>query len=340
MVPESGAGSGRVIATGELTGKERRTVNNDPNVISSIEELKRFLAEHPDARIASVERVSTNTTTGEQTRQTLFRDGTLSHENGQTNNRETEAKEKAVEEAKKKQAEYENALETWKKEMRGVEQKRALELTKAMEAEKTTHRGQILADYAEAVRSAAKSFAEAELNENRLQEDLNMLGNFRNSERKAIQKALETVQEQKKDAKNRAQEAKRIKENALMDLPNYISRIKPRLEGEVADHYPGPPKPVLSQYMSRREQEMLKNRPGSSRTMTAKQAENEMYKEDIMACLEPNVCYSAENVQKLVPSIVASGMSINRVAALLQQLTDEGCLNKTVDRRMNYYSMA
>ena len=35
-----------------------------------------------------------------------------------------------------------------------------------------------------------------------------------------------------------------------------------------------------------------------------------------------------------------SGMSINRVSALLTQLRDAGSLNLTIDKRKNYYSLA
>lgn len=84
---------------------------------------------------------------------------------------------------------------------------------------------------------------------------------------------------------------------------------------------------------------MLKDGQGTSRAPTAKQVENEGFKEDILAFMDPGVQYTCEDIFKQVPSIVASGMSLNRVSALVQQLTDEGLLNKRVLDRKNYYSL-
>ena len=38
--------------------------------------------------------------------------------------------------------------------------------------------------------------------------------------------------------------------------------------------------------------------------------------------------------------IVAAGMSINRVSALMTQLVDAGAVNKTVEKRKNFYTLA
>ena len=76
------------------------------------------------------------------------------------------------------------------------------------------------------------------------------------------------------------------------------------------------------------------------RKPTAKQIENDSYKADILAWMDADVLYVASDVLKGVPSIVASGMSINRVSALLTQLVENGALNKTVDKRKNFYSLA
>ena len=76
------------------------------------------------------------------------------------------------------------------------------------------------------------------------------------------------------------------------------------------------------------------------RKPTAKQIENEGFKADILAWMDANTVYSAGDVLKGVPSVVASGMSINRVSALLTQLAESGALVKSVDKRKNYYSLA
>ena len=78
----------------------------------------------------------------------------------------------------------------------------------------------------------------------------------------------------------------------------------------------------------------------TERKPTAKQIENEGYKADILAWMDSGVTYAAGDVLKGVPSVVASGMSINRVSALLTQLCEAGAIVKTVDKRKNYYTLA
>lgn len=78
----------------------------------------------------------------------------------------------------------------------------------------------------------------------------------------------------------------------------------------------------------------------AERKPTAKQVENEGFKSDILAWMDTGVQYAAGDVLKNVPSIVASGMSINRVSALMTQLVESGAVVKTVDKRKNFYSLA
>ena len=78
----------------------------------------------------------------------------------------------------------------------------------------------------------------------------------------------------------------------------------------------------------------------AERKPTPKQVENEGFKADILAWMDADTLYAAGDVLKGVPSIVASGMSINRVSALLTQLADNGSLVKSVDKRKNYYALA
>ena len=89
---------------------------------------------------------------------------------------------------------------------------------------------------------------------------------------------------------------------------------------------------------SRIAQTVKKN--SAERKPTAKQIENDGYKADILAWMEADTVYCAGDVLKGVPSIVASGMSINRVSALMTQLVEAGAVTKTVDKRKNFYSLA
>ena len=78
----------------------------------------------------------------------------------------------------------------------------------------------------------------------------------------------------------------------------------------------------------------------AERKPTAKQVENEGFKSDILAYMDADTVYSAGDILKGVPSIVAAGMSINRVSALMTQLVDAGAVNKTVEKRKNFYTLA
>ena len=78
----------------------------------------------------------------------------------------------------------------------------------------------------------------------------------------------------------------------------------------------------------------------TERKPTAKQIENDGFKSDILGWMENGVVYAAADILKGVPSIVASGMSVNRVSALMTQLVDGGQVVKTVDKRKNFYSLA
>ena len=78
----------------------------------------------------------------------------------------------------------------------------------------------------------------------------------------------------------------------------------------------------------------------TERKPTAKQVENEGFKADILAWMDEATLYAAGDILKGVPSVVASGMSINRVSALMTQLAEAGAVVKTVDKRKNFYTLA
>ena len=85
---------------------------------------------------------------------------------------------------------------------------------------------------------------------------------------------------------------------------------------------------------------LLDKHAKAERKPTAKQIENEGFKTDILNWMEPDVAYTAGDVLKGVPSIVAAGMSINRVSALMTQLKDAGAVSVTVEKRKNLYTLA
>ena len=76
------------------------------------------------------------------------------------------------------------------------------------------------------------------------------------------------------------------------------------------------------------------------RKPTAKQLENEGFKSDILAWMEPDTLYAAGDIMKGVPALVNAGLSINRVSALMTQLKDAGAVTVTVEKRKNFYALA
>lgn len=90
----------------------------------------------------------------------------------------------------------------------------------------------------------------------------------------------------------------------------------------------------------RHELSLLEKKNSAERKPTAKQTENEGFKSDILAWMEAGVQYSVADIVKGVPSIVASGISGNRVTALLTQLREAGKVVRTEDKRKAFYSLA
>lgn len=88
------------------------------------------------------------------------------------------------------------------------------------------------------------------------------------------------------------------------------------------------------------EVELLDKKNAAERKPTPKQTENAGFKQDILNWMEQGVQYLSADVVKGVPSIVAAGISGNRVTAMLTQLVNDGSLVRTEDKRKNYYSLA
>ena len=86
--------------------------------------------------------------------------------------------------------------------------------------------------------------------------------------------------------------------------------------------------------------ELLDKKNTAERKPTAKQVENAGFKADILAWMEPDTKYLSADVAKGVPSIIAAGISVNRVTAMLTQLVNDGAVIRTEDKRKSYYSLA
>ena len=88
------------------------------------------------------------------------------------------------------------------------------------------------------------------------------------------------------------------------------------------------------------ELELLDKKNSAERKPTPKQIENAGFKADILNYMEVGVQYVCADIVKGVPSIVASGLTAQRVAQMLKQLTDEGKIVKSEDKRKSVYTLA
>ena len=85
---------------------------------------------------------------------------------------------------------------------------------------------------------------------------------------------------------------------------------------------------------------LLDKKNTAERKPTPKQVENAGFKADVLAWMEPDTLYTAADIVKGVPSVVAAGISTQRVSAMLTQLVNDGSVIKTEDKRKHFYSLA
>ena len=85
---------------------------------------------------------------------------------------------------------------------------------------------------------------------------------------------------------------------------------------------------------------LLDKKNSAERKPTAKQVENAGFKADILAWMEPSTNYACADIVKGVPSIVAAGLSANRVTAMLTQLVNDGSIVRETENRKSVYHLA
>jgi len=89
---------------------------------------------------------------------------------------------------------------------------------------------------------------------------------------------------------------------------------------------------------SRIEQVQKKN--SAVRKPTPQQVQNEAFAADILAWMEQGKEYSLADIHKGVPSVVASGISPNRVVGCLTKLKNTGKLSYRTEKGKSYYALA
>ena len=84
----------------------------------------------------------------------------------------------------------------------------------------------------------------------------------------------------------------------------------------------------------------LDKKNSAERKPTAKQTENAGFKADILAWMEHGTQYALADIHKGVPSIVAAGISPNRVTAMMTQLVNDGSVIRETVQRKSVYILA
>lgn len=88
------------------------------------------------------------------------------------------------------------------------------------------------------------------------------------------------------------------------------------------------------------ELELLDKKNSAERKPTPKQVENAGFKGDILQWMQAGEQYAVADITKGVPSIVAAGISANRVTAMLTQLVNDGAVVRDTDKRKSVYRLA
>lgn len=88
------------------------------------------------------------------------------------------------------------------------------------------------------------------------------------------------------------------------------------------------------------ELELLDKKNSGEKKPTAKQIANAALGEAILGWMEADRLYLASEVAKTCPAVAEADASQGTVTAILTQLWKAGKINRTEDKRKNYYSLA
>ena len=88
------------------------------------------------------------------------------------------------------------------------------------------------------------------------------------------------------------------------------------------------------------ELELLDKKNSGEKKPTAKQVANAALGEAILDWMEADRLYLASEVAKTCPAVTEADASQGTVTAILTQLWKAGKVNRTEDKRKNYYSLA
>ena len=255
--------------------------------------------------------------------------------------RKEEEKRKAEEEKRReRQAAYDKAMAEWRARKTEAETKRASELEQRLGQFERNEKKEIEKNYASATEAAESKLSDAQKKEKAAQEKLSTLGFFAFSEKSEQKKRIQAAQFMANEAKAALAEAEKAQADALAALPGRVAEKKKKLTRELEGKYQIPKEPARRDYFPQEQTQRRTAQPAPERRPTAMQVQNAGFKADILAWMEPDTLYTAMDIAEGVPSIVAAGISGNRVMAMMTQLVNDGAVIRTEDKRKMYYSLA
>ena len=228
-----------------------------------------------------------------------------------------EAKRKSQERQQREQAEHE-------KRKKEILTKRSVELALIMKTKKEEREKEIQKKLDDAVRDAEVKKTESEKRIAETEKAISELGFLKFKEKSRLKGILTEAQNEKVKAVQSAADAKSEYQHAMLSLDNSLSEERRKQELELARRYPLPKRAYNA---------------GTYSYGTPKQIENNGFKSDIISWMQPGVSYTIAEICEGVPSVEASGISGNRVTALMTQLKDEGWVSRKEEYGRIVYSL-
>ena len=249
------------------------------------------------------------------------------------------AEKKAAEEKEKKA--YEKALGDWKQAVQKTETARKNELSRRRKAQEKTLTEKYQKEYEAAKSAANKAKKAAEDKKKKAEETLASLGVFKFGEKKA-QRALIAEAEAEIAAAEQAKEAAAAAHTQAIagmadEMENYVASQTKAVEKQFPiPAEPKKPKVILEEERmaeeKRKEEELAAQKK-------AKATEDENLTRTIPAVMEYGKYYRLSEIKALIPEL-AGEVGTQHTAALCRKLEAEGILEKFVDNRIIYYSLA
>lgn len=256
--------------------------------------------------------------------------------------RKKEEEKRREEEQKKKerQAAYDKAMTEWRAKKNDAEAKRADELKRRLSQFEQNEKAAIEKDYAAAKKAAESKLSDAQKKEKAAQEKLSGLGFFAFGEKSEQKNRIKAAQAAAEEAKTTLESAEKTHSEALKALPGRVDEKKAKLTREIEGKYPIPKEPAKRDFLPQEQTQRKPTPPAPERRPTAMQTENAGFKADILAWMEPDTLYTAQDIAEGVPSVAAAGLSFARVSAMMTQLVNSGAVTRIEDKRKAFYSLA